>query len=89
MRAPVNGFVAPYPPLENFNSRLVAPFPEMRRSVDGFRSSFPVTADRIGAHSGRTASWRAKSGGSRGGGGPCRSRTYDPRIKSPLLYQLS
>jgi hypothetical protein len=22
-------------------------------------------------------------------GGPCRIRTYDQRIKSPLLYQLS
>lgn len=22
-------------------------------------------------------------------GGPCRDRTYDKRIKSPLLYQLS
>ncbi len=22
-------------------------------------------------------------------GGPCRGRTYDKRIKSPLLYQLS
>lgn len=24
-----------------------------------------------------------------GVGGPCRIRTYDQRIKSPLLYQLS
>ena len=25
----------------------------------------------------------------RGGGGPCRDRTYDQEIKSLLLYQLS
>ena len=34
--------------------------------------------------------FRAESAYIRGkNGGPCRARTYDHRIKSPVLYQLS
>ena len=45
--------------------------------------------DRSLCHT-RKQGWEGKSPAPVGGlGGPCRTRTYDPLIKSQLLYQLS